>query len=73
MRPGLALFVFITNIAAIVSILGARGGAGRKLAWVAGVVLAPIAGTVGWTLAGRRARTDRRTARTRGARRHNDR
>jgi hypothetical protein len=72
MRPGLALFVLIINIAAIVSILGARGGAGRKLAWVAGVVLAPIAGAVGWALAGRRAHGARRTRGTRGARRRND-
>ncbi|HSJ05877.1 MAG TPA: PLDc N-terminal domain-containing protein [Longimicrobiales bacterium] len=72
MRPGLALFVFIVNIAAIVSILGSRRGGGRKLAWVAGVVLAPVAGAAAWALAGRR-RVARRTAGTRGARRRNDR
>jgi hypothetical protein len=63
MRAGLALLVLILNVLALVSILGARAATGRKLAWVAAVVLLPAAGALAWLLAGRR----RRAAGRRGA------
>lgn len=53
MRAGLALIVLILNVFAIVSILGARRGAGARLGWLAAVVLLPIAGAVAWYLSGR--------------------
>lgn len=54
MRVGLALLVLILNTAAITSILGARRGAGRKLAWTAAVLLLPLAGALAWFAAGKR-------------------
>ncbi|MEX1184317.1 MAG: PLD nuclease N-terminal domain-containing protein [Gemmatimonadota bacterium] len=54
MRAGLALIVFIINVAAIVSILGARDATRRKRAWCAAVVLLPIVGAVGWLTLGKR-------------------
>lgn len=53
MRAVLALIVLFLNITAIVSILGARRTAGRKLAWVAAVVLLPFVGAIGWLASGR--------------------
>jgi hypothetical protein len=53
MRAGLALIVLILNVFAIVSILGARRGAGTRLAWLAAVVLLPVAGAVAWYASGR--------------------
>jgi hypothetical protein len=58
-RPGLALAVLILNVIALVSILGARRSAGRRLVWSAVVVLLPLVGAVGW-LAGRRHATSGR-------------
>jgi hypothetical protein len=55
-RAGLALIVLVLNVAAIVSILGTRTTAGRKLAWTAAVVLLPLAGSLGWLLTRRTAR-----------------
>jgi hypothetical protein len=53
MRAGLTLVVLILNVFAIVSILGARRGAGGRLAWLAAVVLLPLAGALGWFAVGR--------------------
>ncbi|MBR9988557.1 MAG: PLDc N-terminal domain-containing protein [Gemmatimonadetes bacterium] len=53
MRAGLALIVLVLNVFAIVSILGARRGAGARIAWLAAVVLLPVVGAVGWFIAGR--------------------
>lgn len=53
MRAGLALIVLILNVFAIVSILGARRGAGGRLGWLAAVVLLPVAGAVAWFASGR--------------------
>jgi hypothetical protein len=53
MRAGLALVVIVLNTVAIVSVLGAPTTAGRKLAWVTAVVLAPILGALAWLLTGR--------------------
>lgn len=58
MRAGLAVLVLILNVFAIVSILGARRGAGSRLAWLTAVVLLPLAGAIAWFAAGR-ARTRR--------------
>jgi hypothetical protein len=49
-RAGLALIVVVVNIIAIGSVLGARIGAGRKLAWTAAIVLLPLAGAAAWFL-----------------------
>jgi hypothetical protein len=56
LRTGLTLFVVALNVVAIVSILGARATAGRKLAWLMVVVLLPLAGATAWLAAGRRGR-----------------
>ena len=53
MRAGLALIVLILNVFAIVSILGARRGAGGRLAWLAAVVLLPVIGAIAWYVSGR--------------------
>jgi hypothetical protein len=47
-RAGLALIVVALNVTAIVSILGSRDTAGRKLVWTAAVVLVPAFGAIGW-------------------------
>lgn len=65
MRVGLALSIFIINTAAIVSILGARTAAVRKLGWLMAVVLLPFAGAAGWAAAGRTGRRRRHMTRTR--------
>jgi hypothetical protein len=57
MRTGLVLIVLVLNVSAIVSILGARRGAGRKFTWLAAVVLLPVAGALGWYAAGRTRRS----------------
>jgi len=56
MRFGLMLAVFVLNAAAIASILGTRAAAGRKVGWVAVVVLLPFLGAVGWLMMKRRTR-----------------
>lgn len=53
MRAGLALIVLAVNVTAIVSILGSRAAAGRKLAWTAAVVLLPLVGAAAWLARGR--------------------
>ena len=53
MRAGLALIILVLNVLAIVSILGTRRGASRRLAWVAAVVLLPLIGALGWLTLGR--------------------
>ncbi|MGH7449421.1 MAG: PLDc N-terminal domain-containing protein [Longimicrobiales bacterium] len=58
MRAGLALVVLILNVLAIISILGARRGTDRRLAWLAAVVLLPLVGALAWFGRGR-ARTRR--------------
>jgi hypothetical protein len=52
-RAGLTLTVLILNVVALVTILGARAAAGRKLAWTGAVVLLPLIGALGWVLARR--------------------
>jgi hypothetical protein len=52
-RAGLALIVLVLNVFAIVSILGARRGAGGRTAWLMAVVLLPVAGALGWFATGR--------------------
>jgi hypothetical protein len=52
-RIGLTLIVFVLNVAAIASILGARIDRGRKLGWCAAVVLLPFVGALGWLLTDR--------------------
>jgi hypothetical protein len=52
-RAGLALIVLVLNVFAIVSILGARRGAGDRLGWLAAVVLLPVVGAVAWFASGR--------------------
>jgi hypothetical protein len=52
-RAGLALIALVLNVIAIVSILGARRGTGRTVAWLAAVVLLPVAGALGWFATGR--------------------
>jgi hypothetical protein len=64
-RAGLALIVVALNVTAIVSILGTRGTAGRKLVWTAAVVLVPVFGALGWLTTRRRSRGHAR-ARRRG-------
>ncbi|HEX2166408.1 MAG TPA: PLD nuclease N-terminal domain-containing protein [Longimicrobiales bacterium] len=54
MRTGLALVVLILNVFAIVSILGARRGAGDRIAWLAAVVLLPVVGAFAWFVSGRK-------------------
>ena len=54
MRASLALIVLILNAAAILSILRTRSTAGRKVAWMAAVVLVPVAGALAWWGVGRR-------------------
>jgi hypothetical protein len=54
MRPFLALLVFIVDAVAIVSVLGTRASAGRKLAWMAIVVGVPLVGALAWYTRGRR-------------------
>jgi hypothetical protein len=56
MRFGLTVTVLVLNVLALVSIMGTRQGAGRKLAWTAAVVLLPLAGAAGWFAAGIRGR-----------------
>lgn len=51
---GLALIVVVINIIAIVSVLGARITAVRKLGWTAAIVLLPVAGPLLWLVSGRR-------------------
>jgi hypothetical protein len=53
MRPFLALLVLILDVVAIVSILGARRTARRRLVWTVAVVLLPGVGALGWLLVGR--------------------
>ncbi len=53
MRAGLALIVLILNVFAILSLLGARRGAGARLRWLAAIVLLPIAGALAWFVSGR--------------------
>jgi hypothetical protein len=48
LRTGLALIVLILNVFAILSILGARRGAGERIAWLAAVVLLPVVGAFAW-------------------------
>jgi hypothetical protein len=55
-RAGIAIAVTALNTLALVSILGARAAAGRRLAWAAAVVLLPVLGAVGWLVTGRRQR-----------------
>jgi hypothetical protein len=57
-RIGLALFVFLLDVTALVSIFAMPVRFGRKLAWSAAVVLLPSAGALAWLLTGRgRTRT----------------
>ncbi|HSK20379.1 MAG TPA: PLD nuclease N-terminal domain-containing protein [Longimicrobiales bacterium] len=53
MRVGLALIVLILNVFAIISLLGARRGAGTRLRWLAAIVLLPVAGALAWFTWGR--------------------
>ena len=53
MRAGVAVLVLILNVFAIVSILGARRGAGGRLAWLSAVVLLPAVGALAWFASGR--------------------
>jgi hypothetical protein len=52
-RAGLALIVLVLNVFAIVSILGARRGAGGRLGWLAAIVLLPVVGAFAWFASGR--------------------
>jgi hypothetical protein len=52
-RAGLALVVLVLNVFAIVSILDARRGVGGRIAWLAAVILLPVAGALGWFATGR--------------------
>jgi hypothetical protein len=58
-RPALAVLVLLLNVIALVSIMGGRAAPGRKLAWMAAVVLLPVVGSAGW-LATRRGTTSER-------------
>jgi hypothetical protein len=53
-RAGLALAVIVLNVLALVSILGARTAASRRMAWAAAVLLLPLLGALAWLAAGRR-------------------
>jgi hypothetical protein len=53
MRASLALIVLILNVFAIISLLGARRGAGTRLRWLAAIVLLPVAGALAWFTSGR--------------------
>jgi hypothetical protein len=52
-RAGLVLIVVITNIIALLSVLGARIGSARRLAWVAAILLLPLIGAFMWFARGR--------------------
>ena len=54
MRVALTLIVLVLNVTVIVSILGAHTSRGRRLGWIAAVVLLPLVGALGWLLLGRR-------------------
>jgi hypothetical protein len=56
LRIGLTLFVVTLNMLAIVSILGARSTASRKVGWLCMVLLLPLAGAAAWLVLGRRRR-----------------
>jgi hypothetical protein len=58
-RPGLAVLVLLLNVVALVSIMGGRAAAGRKLAWMAAVVMLPLMGAAGWLAARRNMTTER--------------
>lgn len=48
MRPVLALLVFLLDVVALISVLGTRAPARRKLAWVLAIVGLPFVGAIVW-------------------------
>jgi hypothetical protein len=56
MRLAMTIAVLLTNLWALLLVLGSRASAARRVGWVVAITLLPVAGAVAWFANGRRGR-----------------